>query len=176
MPSDCASQWRHISTEASQMTADLIVCSTACSDQQQRKSCVLMDLYEGNSLVTSGFISLRANNVVMGHTFPCPDIIITKPQNKTRSYVIHQFLVCSAFYSRPFLVMSLPISVCQSRVCVHHGPVRMITHHSIKLRSPNFNSSPVQARIIIIWREVKNSLVKIRIVLASNWPWRSNLT
>ena len=116
--SDCASQWRHISTEASQMTADLIVCSTACSDQQQRKSCVLMDLYEGNSLVTSGFISLRANNVVMGHTFPCPDIIITKPQNKTRSYVIHQFLVCSAFYSRPFLVMSLPLSVCQSRVCV----------------------------------------------------------
>ena len=116
--SDSASQWRHISTKASQMTADLIVCSTACSDQQQRKSCVLMDLYEGNSLVTSGFISLRANNVVMGHTFPYPDLIITKPQNKTRSYVIHQFLVCPAFYSWPFLVMSLPLSVCQSRVCV----------------------------------------------------------
>ena len=130
-------QWHHVSTKASQMTAGLIVCSTACSDQQQRtfQSCVLTALYEGNSLVISGFISLGTNNVVMWHTFPCPDIILTKATHQNKISCdpsisgMFCFLLEAIFGPR---VMSLPVSVCpcvRMCVCINQELVRMITHH-----------------------------------------------
>ena len=58
---------------ASQITSNLTVCSTACSNKYQRKhqSSTLLSLYEVNPLVTVGFPSQSASIV---QAFPSDDI------------------------------------------------------------------------------------------------------
>ena len=67
-------------------------------------------------------------------------------------------------------VLSLPASVC---VCVS---VCLSVCQS--LACPDDNSRPVQARIVKFGPKMQKTLVKVPIVLGSNWPWpsRSNLT
>ena len=50
---------------ASQTTGNLTDCSVACLDEEEWKnqSSVLLALFEGNPLVTSGFPSQKASNV-----------------------------------------------------------------------------------------------------------------
>ena len=53
-------------------------------------------------------------------------------------YYCHCLLYCTVMFlpeaSFGLRVLSLPVSVC---VCINHGLVRTITHHSFKLESPN---------------------------------------
>ena len=65
-------------------------------------------------------------------------------------------------------VLSLPASVC---VCVCLSVCQ-------SLACPRDNSGPVQARIAKFGPKMQKTLVKVPIVLGSNWPWpsRSNLT
>ena len=67
-------------------------------------------------------------------------------------------------------VLSLPASVC---VCLS---VCLSVCQS--LACPRDNSGPVQARIAKFGPKMQKTLVKVPIVLGSNWPWpsRSNLT
>ena len=58
-------RWCHMNILASEITSNLIVCSTACPSLQQRphQSSASLALCEGNPLVTGGFPSQRASNV-----------------------------------------------------------------------------------------------------------------
>ena len=61
----------------SQTTGNLTVCSTHCSNKKQRKheSSTLLAHFVGNSLVTSGFSSQKANNVE-SVSMPCCNLSV----------------------------------------------------------------------------------------------------
>ena len=90
-----------------------------------------------------------------------------------------QFMCCDEhpfFYPRPVLAFGycrcLRLCVC---VCVCVSVCLSVCQ---SLACPDDNSRPVQARIVKFGPKMQKTLVKVPIVLGSNWPWpsRSNLT